>query len=122
MDEFLLCSDSKDQLRKADQKITSYLDQARQLTIKHDKKILAPSFQGLPYLGFTLSACLIRMNRRNLKGFDEKVNKLEKLYLAGEIPGEHVKQSIQSMLAHWSIGNTTRLIQRFFLEKEPIEI
>jgi len=114
MDDFLLFSMEKAELKNYLSVIETILRTHLFLELKEGATRLAPISDGVPFLGLRLFPGLIRLQRPNLVRLRRRVRAKERMYVAGEISVEKMAQSVSSMVAHASHANTRRLRRRIF--------
>ncbi len=114
MDDFILFSDDKKELRIFLEKIRDFLSVNLKLELKEKIVKIAPVSEGLPFFGYRIFPGLIRLQRANLVRFRRKVMRLEKKYKKGKIKEEDLINSVRSVVAHISHGNTKNLRNSVF--------
>lgn len=114
MDDFVLFSTGKDDLRNLLSIIENFLGAHLLLELKEAATKLAPVSEGVPFLGFRIFPQLIRLQRPNLVRLRRRVQAKERKYAAGEITAEKMAQSVASMVAHASHANTRSLRRKMF--------
>ena len=113
MDDMLLFADDKAYLHQIHSQIRPFLNHRLLLDFKEETSLLAPVYQGMPFLGFRIYPGLIRLQRAGWHRFKRQVKKKETAYIEGDITEEHLIQSVQSMLAHVQHAQTLRLRRDF---------
>ena len=114
MDDFILFSDDKKILKDHLERMGIFLGEGLNLALKSKAIRLAPSGEGLPFLGHRVFRGTIRMRRENLVRFRRKVVRMERDCLAGKMGERDLADSVRSVIAHVSQGNTLNLRKRFF--------
>ena len=71
MDDFVLFSNAKSELQSLQQSIADYL--AQELHLSLNPAILNRCDAGLPYLGYRVRACGLRLNQRSRRRFRDKI-------------------------------------------------
>lgn len=120
MDDFLLFGPDKIKLRDQYHRINTFVSSKLLLSIKEEATVLGPVWQGIPFLGFRIYPSLIRIRPENKKRFTRKVRKRVHQYQHGHIDSEQFKQSIASMVAHYSHGDTLQLRKNIFHRHETL--
>lgn len=114
MDDFILFSNDKKELGIFLKEIRKFLADKLKLELKEKIIRISPVSEGLPFLGYRIFGGLIRLQRANLIRFRRRVMKREKDYREGQIKEEDLTNSVRSMIAHISQGNTQNLRKKFF--------
>ena len=109
MDDFVLFSNDKNQLKKAHTKVIYFLRDAVKLTLKDKATILAPSQRGLPFLGWTLTPGLRRLRQENLRRIRRRIKERRWHYKLGLISEEQFADVERSLFEHLKSGNTYQL-------------
>ena len=116
MDDFILFSHDKEELKDYLEKMRFYLLNELKLNLKEKVVKIAPVSEGLPFLGYRVFRGLIRLQRANLVRFRRKVKRKEKFFLKGKITQEDLTNSMMSLIAHISYGNTRNLRNTVFFK------
>ena len=114
MDDFILFSNNKAELICHLKKIRYFLSNELKFNLKEKIVRIAPVSEGLPFLGYRIYRGVIRLQRGNLVRFKKKISRLEKQFLRGEIEQEDLTNSVRSVVAHISHGNTRNLRKSVF--------
>ena len=114
MDDFILFSDNKKDIKDYLERIRVYLENELKLELKEKIVRIAPVSEGLSFLGYRVFRGLIRLQRANLVRFRRKIVKREREYLRGKIKEEDLENSVRSVIAHISHGNTKNLRDTVF--------
>jgi len=114
MDDLVLWADEKDTLRDAAARIAGYLRERLALRVKAGSLLLAPVFQGLPFLGFRVFPGLIRIDRRGWRRFRRKALAVEGQFHAGEIDPDTRQRRMASLVGHLQQAQTRNLRAPFF--------
>lgn len=109
MDDFILFSNDKKELGNNLEKINEFVTEKLKMNLKEKITQIAPVTEGLPFLGHRIHRNLIRIQRPNLVRFRKKIHKMKRLYAVGEMKEEDLINSVRSMIAHASHGNTKEL-------------
>lgn len=113
VDDFLLFSDSKDQLQEMHGQIREFLYRFR-LTLHPRKSRVHWCADGFPFLGFRLFPTHARLVRPNVVRFRRRFGRLHADYHAGLIDKATVNQSVQAWIGHAMHGDTWRLREQIF--------
>ena len=113
VDDFLLFSDSKEQLHEMHCRIREFLYGFR-LTLHPGKSRVHWCRDGFPFLGFRLFPTRARLARPNVVRFRRRLRELHADFHAGLIGKEIVNQSVQAWIGHAMHGDTWRLRERIF--------
>jgi hypothetical protein len=89
------------------------------LELKEESTILAPVFQGVPFLGVRVYPGMIRLQRAGWTRLKRKVRQREEAYRMGQLDERGLVQSVQSLLGHLQHASTWRL-RRGFLSEAPL--
>ena len=114
MDDFILFSNDKKELSVFLERIRAFLSDTLSLELKERIVRISPVSEGLPFLGYRVFRGLIRLQRARLVRFRRKVVKLERRYIKGKIKQEDLTNSVRSVVAHISHGNTKNLRNAVF--------
>lgn len=121
MDDFVVFSDSKDELREIKAKIADYL---RQIHLSlHDRKCKTwPVINGVNFLGFKVYPTHRVLLKRNVHRVKRRFAYFQRVFKAGTILTETIRVSVASWLGHLKWGDTYRLkqnlLERFVLSRE----
>ena len=113
VDDFLLFSNSKEQLNEMHVQIREFLYRYR-LTLHPGKSRVYWCRDGFPFLGFRLFPTHARLVRPNVVRFRRRLRQLHADYHAGLIDKETVNQSVQAWIGHAMHGDTWRLREQIF--------
>lgn len=113
VDDFLLFSDSKEQLHEMHCQTAEFLDRFR-LTLHPGKSRIYWCRDGFTFLGFRLLPTHARLARPNVVRFRRRLHGLHEEYQAGLIDWETVNQSVQAWIGHAMHGDTWRLREQIF--------
>ncbi len=113
VDDFLLFSDSKQQLHEMHCQIREFLYGFR-LTLHAGKSRVHRCRDGFPFLGFRLFPTHARLVRPNVVRFRRRLRALHADYHAGLIDKKTVNQSVQAWIGHAMHGDTWRLREQIF--------
>lgn len=113
VDDFLLFSNSKEQLHEMHRQISGFLDRFR-LTLHPGKSRVYQCCDGFPFLGFRLLPTHARLARPNVVRFRRRLRRLHADYHAGLIDRETVTQSVRAWIGHAMHGDTWRLREQIF--------
>jgi RNA-directed DNA polymerase len=99
MDDLVIFSESKDDLKRIFQAVKTMLSDGLKLHLKDKATLLNSRMHGLPFLGFRIFPKMIRIRKENIrrfkKGFDARVFALQK----GRLSEEDFAAGMQSMFA-----------------------
>ena len=115
MDDFMLFSDSKRELGIYLEKIKWFLSDVLKLRLKEKVVGIFPTGEGVPFLGFRVFPRLVRLQRNNLLRFRRKIARME-----GGMRPEDRDNSVRSVIAHVSQGNTMNMRRKFFHGPEVV--
>ncbi len=121
MDDFVMFSDFRDGLHAAQDAVTRFLADPLRLVPKPAATLLAPTTQGLPFLGWLLFRGTTRLRPANLRRYRWRM-RLRRWQLArGHRTRESFRQgvaSIHELLRH----GDTRALRRRWCEEDPMEL
>jgi len=117
MDDLILFSNEKKILWDAAIRIEAYLRDNLNLDIKKDALLLAPVFQGMPFLGFRIFPGVIRVSRQGWRRFRRKVQHREDSILCGDMDEDQWSRSMASLVGHMKHAHTRNLRAAFFIGK-----
>lgn len=113
VDDFLLFSDSKEDLHGMHGEIREFLYRYR-LTLHSGKSRVYRCRDGFPFLGFRLFPTHARLARPNVVRFRRRLRRLHAAYHAGLIDRETVDQSVRAWIGHAMHGDTWLLREQIF--------
>jgi len=114
VDDFVILSHNKKYLHWLTEKIRIFLYSELYLTL-HPKKIrVFPTYLGIDFLGYVIFKDHIRLRARNVKAFRKRLKRFQKLYLAGKLDEQKIRESITSWLAHSEHADTYNLRKAIF--------
>lgn len=113
MDDFVLFSDDKVDLHRANQTIQNFLTDELKLRLKPTGCFVAPSYHGLPFLGFQLFPAVRRLKRANWIRFKRKFSERHSAFQNGKINEETLIRSTASLFGHVRHADTLHLRQKF---------
>jgi len=118
MDDLLLFANEKETLWDASTRIERYLRENLSLRIKDSSLLLAPVFQGIPFLGFRIFPAVIRISRQGWRRFRRKVQQGSNCLINADGDEEQWMRSMASLLGHIKHANTRNLRASFFHRPE----
>ena len=113
MDDTILFADSKQALWSAHEQVERWLSE-RGLSLKTRQTILAPSYEGLPFLGFRLWPGLVRLDARRRRRFARKVTTAFVALHRAEITEEAFTHTISSLIAFTETAASLGLRRKLF--------
>ena len=113
MDDFVVFGDDKPGLHGLRAAIQRFLHDELALRLKEEGTFIAPSWQGLPFLGFRIFPGLIRIKREGWKRYTRKIHARGSLYTEGGISEEQLVASAHSLVSHVAFADSRRLRQTF---------
>lgn len=113
MDDFILFSDDKPGLHLAKQRITHYLTENLKLKLKSKGCFIAPSYHGLPFLGFQIFPAVKRLKRANWIRFMRKFSERYISFQNDKINEETLIRSTASLFGHVRHADTLNLRRKF---------
>jgi hypothetical protein len=105
VDDFLLFSNSKDDLHKWRLKVINFLARLR-LTLHEKEAQVFPTHTGIPFLGWRVFPDHLRLKRRNGVAFQRRFSEMRHKYQRGEITRERMEAGLQGWIAHVQHGQT----------------
>jgi len=120
MDDFISFSDSKEVLHALLVDIRKFVSRELKLELKESVTRIAPTTEGVPFLGFRIFKNLIRLQRPNLIRLRKNFKRREKQFLNGELDQKKFTNSMRSMFAHISYGDTLALRRKEFIESKSL--
>lgn len=114
MDDFILFSNDKRELSVFLKRMRAFLSESLHLELKEKAVRVSPVSEGLSFLGYRIFRGLVRLQRAKLVRFRKNIVKLEKKYINGKIREEDLTNSVRSVTAHISHGNTKNLRNTIF--------
>ena len=116
MDDFILISESKDELKKVLAGIKTYLAEERRLELNVKTRIYKLS-QSVEFVGFNYvlhydGQVTMRINRKRRAIFLKRVNSKKKDFLEGKIDKETLKQTYVSYIGHLKRGENYKYLSK----------
>ena len=116
MDDFLLLSQSKNELHKWKHEIKNFLQDELKLELHERKQLIFPAYIGVDFLGYVSWTDHRRLRKRNIKRFLKRLKIFEK---RTDIPYEHIRGSIMSWKGYSKYANAYNLNQSI-IERYPL--
>ena len=113
VDDFVLFSDSKSELWGWKGQIVDKLAALR-LVMHYRSACVAPTVNGLPFLGFRLFADQRRLKTRNAWAFSHRLRHMQRAVAAGAMDAEAVRERVRGWVAHAQHADTWRLRETLF--------
>ena len=111
MDDMVLFSNSKEDLKRWRDLIRSYVEDELSLRLKDKAVYIQKRENGLGFLGYRVYPNLIRVRNRNIKRFKKKMRMRLDEYYRGKITARKVIQSVQSLLGYMRFADTGNLLR-----------
>lgn len=115
VDDFLLFSNSKQQLWNWRKAIISKLQDLR-LSLHENSSTVYPVKNGIPFLGFRIYPEYRRIKRRNVIAFQRRFRKAREAYKEGQISLDELSTKVQGWVAHAQHGDTWQLRRRILTD------
>jgi hypothetical protein len=119
MDDFVLFSADKRELREAHVRIEDFLRVTLRLALKEKATVLAPTRQGVPFLGWRLHGGTTRLRPENARRLRRRVRQRRWELREGRIGVESFVACVRSLAAHLAHGDTLFLRRRLFAAVDP---
>ena len=116
MDDVLIFGETKAELHLHRAAIRNYLETDLRLRLKEKATWLAPSSQGIPFLGFQIFPGTIRLQAQRWQRMRRKIRQRERAFQEGRITAQELATSVRSSVAHIEHAATRRLRRCFFAE------
>ncbi len=113
MDDFLMLSQSKDELHKWKHKLKDFLHNELKLEMHKRKRLIFPAHIGTDFLGYVSWIDHRRLRKRNIKRFLKRIKAFEK---QEDISQEHIEGSIMSWKGYSDCANSYNLNQSLITE------
>lgn len=124
VDDFIILSNSREQLEKYKQLINTFLQEYLSLSLHPDKSKVYDLRQGVPFLGFRMFPNHRLVRKSNLHKFEKKLKQDQLLYREEQISREKVVEHIEGWMAYAKHANTyayRRDLLRKFNKNFPIK-
>ncbi|MCK9557185.1 MAG: reverse transcriptase/maturase family protein [Candidatus Cloacimonetes bacterium] len=112
MDDMILFSNSKSDLKVAFWMCEKYLEEELHLAVKPGSVLLNSRIHGLPFLGFRIFQHLIRMKAMNVRRLAAKIKLRQYQCKTNQIDETALYRSVQSMLAFAYYADSHQLVKR----------
>ena len=116
MDDMLVLSDSKSELKQIHQRMEEYVRDQLMLTFNPNATQLNTVAHGIPFLGFRVFPNLLRVKKENITRMKNRLNRRKAELESGRITEEHFVMSVRSMFAHIGFGDSYRLRKSLMAE------
>lgn len=125
MDDMVCFAKSKGELDQRKEEIETFLEKRLKLELKPKASLLAPTHEGLPFLGVRIFPGVIRLQRQRWIRFQRQLSKRESALLAGQISEKRFLDSVNGLIEQVRWADTLRLRQNFLKDRiafnsEPI--
>lgn len=117
MDDGVLFADDKETLWDALGRIEAFLGERLNLSFKEGSVLLAPTSQGLPFLGFRIYPGVIRMSRQGRKRFFRKARHRNRQLAEGKIGEGEWSRSMAGILGYAMQADSRSMRTAFFKEE-----
>ena len=114
MDDWLIFGEDKTALWETLAAVREFLRDRLKLELKEEVIRIAPTWEGVPFLGFRVYPDSIRLCDDKWAKFRRQVRQREAAYWAGEIDEDELARSIASMLGHTAHADTLAARRKFF--------
>ncbi len=121
MDDMVLFADRRIELAAAKDVVESYLADTLRLRLKHRATILAPTTEGLPFLGWLLFRGTVRLRPANLRRSLWRLRLRRWEFEYDRRSEESYRQGVASVFAMFEHGNT-RALRRRLMEGHDLEL
>ncbi len=121
MDDFVLCGESKLDLRAAHAAVAGFLRDELGLELKERATILAPTSQGLPFLGWRVHAGALRIRRESLRHLRRRVRRRRFEWRYGRIDEARWLATLRAVATHLAQGDTL-VLRRQWLATIELEL
>jgi len=112
VDDFIILHENKKVLENCMDKIQKYLMNLK-IELHPNKSKIFPLYRGVDFLGFKIFYYYKRARKRNINNFKRRLERLEKGYIAGDIPKSKFIASVEGWFAYVLWGNTYKLRLNF---------
>ncbi|MCP3920023.1 MAG: RNA-dependent DNA polymerase [bacterium] len=119
MDDFVLFGDDRAALRRAHDAVARFVEHELRLRLKDRATILAPTREGLPFLGWRLYRGTTRLRPGNLRRIRARLRHRRWEHRTGQITETELAASVRSVAEHLRHGSTLALRRRLFEGGEP---
>ncbi|MFB6147767.1 MAG: reverse transcriptase domain-containing protein, partial [Candidatus Nanohaloarchaea archaeon] len=113
MDDFILLSDSKEQLHTWKEAMQGYLEDELDLDLPGSKTTLEPAEKGATFLGYRVFPHYRLLRKRNKVKFRRRLERQKKAVERDRISFSELRQSIESWKGHAEHADTTNLRQEY---------
>ncbi len=114
MDDFLLFSNSKNQLNEWKLAIKEFLGSHLRLLLHENKSVVIPTSTGLGFCGFVLFPERRKLRRSGVTRFIRRYKMQRRLYSSGQLTLEKMTESVQSWIAHAAHADSWHLRNKIF--------
>jgi retron-type reverse transcriptase len=111
MDDFLFFAEDKASLWRILAMIEKFLGERLRLRVHPLKRTVSPALSGIDWVGYGVFPERVFLKRRNIFRFRERCARLRRLYRAGEIPLESVRDSVVSFLGYARQAQAAQLMR-----------
>lgn len=113
VDDFLIFSNSKQELADVREEVGGFLEQLR-LRLHRKKTVIFPSSEGIAFLGYRVFATYRLLAKGNVWRFRRRMRGMQEEYARGKLGHQDIRQRIMSWIGHVQHANTYRLRTMLF--------
>ncbi|MEM7199625.1 MAG: reverse transcriptase/maturase family protein [Planctomycetota bacterium] len=118
MDDFVLFANDRDRLRAAHGEVAAYLRDTLRLRLKERATRLAPTSEGLPFLGWSIRRGTVRVRAANLRRSLWRLRLRRWQFEHGERSAEAFCNSVRAVYAYLAQGQTVGLRRRWVARED----
>ncbi len=118
MDDFVSFADEREQLEELGARVEGFVVEELHLSLKPRATLLAPTAQGLPFLGWSIRPGNVRLRRENALRSRARLRRRREQLQRGRIDGQQYADAVRAVCAHLALGQTAAL-RRSWLAREP---
>lgn len=117
MDDFVIWDNSKEKLKKAYEEIKCFCDTNLKIEVK--PSFVAPSKNGVPFLGFLIKPCGIYLQHKTKKRFKKKVHKYTKEFFDKKWSEDEYGERMQTVIS-WTYLAKARNYRRNLFKRDRL--
>lgn len=124
MDDFVIISDSKQQLHEWENAIEAFINKELKLELSKKKTFIRPITLGIDFCGYKIYSTHIKLRKSTALRMKRNLKRIQKLYAAGEITLERAMQTVNSyngLLCHCNSHNLRKAIFGEYSDKECVD-
>ncbi len=122
MDDFVTFADERERLEHVGAAVEGFVRGELHLELKPRATLLAPTAQGLPFLGWSIRPGNVRLRRENALRSRARLRRRREQFERGGIDAQQYADAVRSVCAHLALGDTAALRRSWFAREPPLVV